>query len=365
MDSRRSVRIRQAVLCGALGATILLSPVSLAAPDMPELSLDAAGPSSVAVGGDVACSLVVRNTGKTTAKGVLVTDRVPAGLGGVREIPFAVGDLAPGESRTLPVKLKGVERGRHCHVAVATASNAPSVQDEACITVVRPSLRLTVNQSAQEQVVGRDARVLVSVLNDGDILNEGMMLTFEAPEQVEVASAPGANVVGQVVTWALAPLKPGASTEVPLVLTSSRIGNWCGKVRVVAPGGLVEVAEVCPGWKGLGGLLLEFVDVSDPLPVGGEVGYTLRISNQGNADLTNINASVDLDAETEPGSSPQGTIAGKKVKFPPLPKLEGGKSVSFSLTVRAVSAGKAYQKATVTVDGFKDPVEETEVTTVY
>jgi uncharacterized repeat protein (TIGR01451 family) len=365
MDLRRSLRTSTAIVCGAFVAAFLQTPVSLAAPDMPELSVDATGPNSVAVGGDVAFNLVVRNKGKTTAKGVLVTDRVPAGLGGAREIPFAVGDLAPGEARTVSVTLKGAERGRHCHVAIATASNAPTVQDEACVTVVRSSLRLTVNQGAQEQVVGRDARVLITVLNDGDVLHEGMMLTVEVPEPVEFASAPGATVAGQVVTWALAPLKPGASSEVPLVMTSSRIGKWCGKVRVVAPGGLVDVAEVCPGWRGLGGLLVEFVDVSDPVPVAGEVGYSLRISNQGNADLTNINASVDLDAETDPSSSPQATVSGKKVKFPPIPKLEGGKSVSFSLTGKAVSAGNAYQKATITADGFKDPVEKTEVTTVY
>ena len=365
MENRRSIPARPILLCRALIASLLWSSACTAANDIPELSIDATGPSGVAVGGDVACALVVRNNGNAIARGVLVTDRVPAGLGGAREIPFAVGELAPGESRTLTVKLKGAERGRHCHVAIATASNASTVQDEACITVFRPSFRLTVNQGTQELVVGREARLIVSIANDGDVVHEGMTLTFEAPEQVEIASAPGAQVLGRVVTWTLAALKPGASSDVPFVLTSSRIGSWCGKVRVVAPGGLVEVVDVCPGWKGLGALRVEFVDVSDPVPVGGEAGYALRITNQGNADLTNLNASVDLDAETEPVSSPQGTVAGKKVKFPPIPKLEGGKSVSFSLTAKAVSAGKAYQKASVTADGFKDPVEETEVTTLY
>ncbi|MBM3903292.1 MAG: DUF11 domain-containing protein [Verrucomicrobia bacterium] len=365
MELRRAIPTPPAAVCCALAASMLLSPAIQAAPDLPELSVDATGPAGVALGGDADCALLVRNLGKATARSVLVTDRIPAGLGGAREIPFVVGDLAPGESRTLNVRLKGVDRGRHCHIAVATASNASPVQDEACVTVFRPSLRLTVNPGAQEQVVGREARVLLSVLNDGDVVHEGATLTFEAPQQVEVASAPGATVVGRTVTWTLAPLKPGASSGMPLVLTSSRIGSWCGKVRAMAPGGLVEVLEICPVWKGLGALLVEFVDVSDPVPLGGEVGYVLRISNQGNADLTNLNASIDLDAETEPVSSPQGTIAGKKVKFPPIPKLEAGQGVTFSLTGRAVSEGKAYQKASVTVDGFKDPVEETEVTTLY
>lgn len=232
------------------------------------------------------------------------------------------------------------------------------------MTVFRPSFRLTVNPGAQEQVAGREARVLVSILNDGDVVQEGMTLTVEIPEPVQVASAPGAAVVGWLATWTLAPLKPGASTQVPLVLASSRIGNWCGKVQAMASGA-VQVGEICTSWKGLGGLLVEFVDVADPVPVGGEMGYFLRISNQGNADLNNLNASLELDAEAEPVSTPQGTIAGKKVQFPPVPRLEGGKSVSFSLTARAISAGKARTKATVTAEGYKDPVEETEVTTLY
>jgi len=107
----------------------------------PQLAIDKTGPEIAQLGADVDYNVTVKNVGSAVAKGVVVTDKVPAGLGG-GEKTFQVGDLAPGQARTIPVKAKAAERGRHCNVAVASSSNAGTVQDDACTTVVKPGLKL-------------------------------------------------------------------------------------------------------------------------------------------------------------------------------------------------------------------------------
>jgi uncharacterized repeat protein (TIGR01451 family) len=330
----------------------------------PQLAIDKTGPEIAKLGDDVTYNVVVKNVGTAVAKAVTVTDKVPAGLGGPREIPFTVGDLAPGASKTIPVTLKAAERGRHCNLAIATAANAPSVQDDACTTVVKPGIKL-VKTGMTEQFVGRQATYKMVASNIGDTELTGVVLTDTGPSQTKIVTASGANVAGNTATWNVGSLKAGESKEFNLTLTSMMQGTWCNSATVVAAGGLRETAEACTLWKGVAGLLVEFVDDPDPIQVGEQVVYTIRITNQGNADLTNIGTTGESDAEIDLISSPQGTIAGKKISFPSVAKLGGKQSITYTFTGKAVSIGQAYQKVAVTVDGYKAPIEELEVTSTY
>lgn len=331
----------------------------------PQLAIEKSGPETAPLGNDVPYSIVVKNVGTAVAKGVVVTDKVPAGLGGPREIPFTVGDLAPGASKTIPVTLKAAERGRHCNLAVATAANATSVQDDACTTVVKPAVKI-VKTGTPDQFVGRQATYKIVVSNTGDTVHENTIVTDTAPPQTKIVSAPGANVAGNTATWNLGTLKAGESKELSIVLTSTQIGTWCNAASVTVAAGLKENAEACTIWKGVAGVLVEFVDDPDPISVGDQVVYTIRITNQGNADLNNIATVAESDTEIDFVSSPQGTISGpKKISFPTIPRLGGRQSVTFTFTGKATGVGQAYQKAIVTVEGFRAPIEEYEVTTTY
>jgi len=329
----------------------------------PQLAIEKTGPETAQLGSDVAYNIVVKNIGTSVAKAVTVTDKVPAGLGGPREIPFTVGDLAPGASKTIPVTLKAAERGRHCNLAIATAANAPSVQDDACTTVVKPGIKI-VKTGTPEQFVGRQATYKIVVSNTGDTAHANTVVTDTAPAQTKIVSAPGASVAGNTATWNVGTLKAGESKELGITLTSTQLGTWCNNASVTATG-LRENAEACTIWRGVAGVLVEFVDDPDPIQIGEQVVYTIRITNQGNADLNNISAVAESDAEIDLVSSPQGTIAGKKITFPTVPKLAGKQSLTYTFTGKAVSVGNAYQKVLVTIDGFRTPVEELEVTTTY
>jgi uncharacterized repeat protein (TIGR01451 family) len=276
-----------------------------------------------------------------------------------------VGDLAPGASKTIPVTLKAAERGRHCNLAIATAANATSVQDDACTTVVKPAVKI-VKTGTPDQFVGRQATYKIVVSNTGDTVHENTIVTDTAPPQTKIVSAPGANVAGNTATWNLGTLKAGESKELSIVLTSTQIGTWCNAASVTVAAGLKENAEACTIWKGVAGVLVEFVDDPDPISVGDQVVYTIRITNQGNADLNNIATVAESDTEIDFVSSPQGTISGpKKISFPTIPRLGARQSITYTFTGKATGVGQAYQKAIVTVEGFRAPIEEYEVTTTY
>jgi uncharacterized repeat protein (TIGR01451 family) len=330
----------------------------------PALAIDKSGPATATLGQDVSYTVTVRNTGTAVAKAVMLTDKVPSGLGGVKEIPFTIGDLAPGQSKTVNVPLKATERGRHCNVAVATSANAGTVQDDACTVVVQPGVKLVKSGDA-EQLITKEARYRITASNTGDVDLTNVVVSDSAPAQTRIVSATGATVSGNNATWNVGTLKAGESKNFDLVLTSTQPGRWCNSATVTTQQGLRETAEACTLWKGIPAVLLEVVDDPDPVPIGSTTTHTIRITNQGNADLININLVAQFPSQFTPVSSQGGTVDGKTVKFPAVPRLAPKQILTYSIVARAVEAGDSRMKVTLTEDQLSGPVIEEESTRAY
>jgi len=330
----------------------------------PALAIDKTGPEVAQLGADVSYTVTVKNTGTSVAKNVVVTDKVPAGLGGPKEIPYQVGDLAPGQSRTINVPLKAAERGRHCNVAVASSSNTSSVQDDACTLVVKPGLKLVKTGDA-EQYINKQAKYKVTASNIGDTDLTGVVVNDTAPAETRIVSASGATVSGNTATWNVGTLKAGESKSFDVVLTSTKPGRWCNAATVNTAQGLRESAEACTLWKGLSAVLLEVVDDPDPVQVGESTTYTVRITNQGTSDLININTVAQFPSQFTPTAASQGTVDGKTVKFPTVPRLASKQVVTYTITAKAVGEGDSRMKVILTEDQLTAPVVEEESTRGY
>lgn len=329
----------------------------------PALGIDKSGPTTAILGSDLAYTVTVRNTGTAVARGVVIRDEVPAGLGGGAP-SFPVGDLAPGASKTFSVPAKAAERGRFCNVAVASSTNAGEARAEACTTVVKPGLKLTKTGDAEKFLL-KPARYEVVVENTGDTDLTGVMVTDNVPAGTRILDAHGASVTGGVATWTVGNLKSGESKSFPIELTSPTAGRLCNVATVTSAEGLRDTAEACTLWKGISAVLLEVVDEPDPLQVGEQTVYTIRITNQGNADLLNLNAVAHFQKEMTPVSSQGGTVDGKTVQFPPVPKLAPKQSLTYTITGKAVEVGDHRLVVTLTEDQLLAPVKEEESTRVY
>lgn len=329
----------------------------------PALAIDKSGPETAQLGADLSYNVTVKNTGTAVAKGVVINDEIPAGLGGGTK-SFQIGDLAPGASKTVTVPAKAAQRGKFCNVAVATSTNAGQVKDDACTTIVKPGLKLT-KTGEPEKYINKQASYKIVAENIGDTELTGVVVTDNAPAGTKLISAPGANVNGNVATWNVGSLKPGETKSFDVVLTSPTAGRTCNVASINTAQGLRESSEACTVWKGISAVLLEVVDEPDPLQVGEQTLYTIRITNQGNADLTNINTVAQFQKEVSPVSSQGGTVNGKSVKFPTVPKLGAKQTITYTITGKAVEIGDHRLMVTLTEDQLLAPVKEEESTRVY
>lgn len=333
----------------------------------PVLAIDKTGPGTATIGSDVTYEIVVRNVGSSIARDVVVTDPVPEGFShstGQRELSFNVGDLAPGQaSKPISVTFRANERGTICNVATASSSNAASVNDDACTTIQAPGLKVE-KSGTESQILGRNANYSIVVTNTGDTALTNVVVTDTAPSQTSIVNASGAKVSGNQATWTIAQIQPGDSQTLSLTLTSQIAGTHCNQVTA-SSGNLSDSAQACTLWRGIAAVLLEVVDDPDPIQIGESTTYTIKVTNQGFADIHDVKVVATFDDEVTPTASAQGSISGKTVDFPAIASLAAKQVVTYTITVQGANVGDARNKVVLTVEELKSPVEETESTTVY
>ena len=117
---------------------------------------------------------------------------------------------------------------------------------------------------------------------------------------------------------------------------------------------------------GISALLLEKADNPDPIQVGENTTYTVKVTNQGTADDTNIKMVVEFPAEIDPVSASNGGVVdGTKVTFPAYPRLAPKAAFEYTITAKGVKVGDARVNFIRTSDGIPAPTSAEESTRVY
>jgi uncharacterized repeat protein (TIGR01451 family) len=336
----------------------------------PVLAIVKSGPEMAQIGTDVTYTIVVSNTGSAVAREITVTDAVPEGLShssGQRQLSFNVGDLAPNQSRSIPVTLRADARGRVCNGAVAASSNAGEVRAEACTTIVQPGLKIVKSTEDRELLINRVATYAIVVSNIGDVPLTGVVVTDNAAPETSIVAAEGGTASGNTATWNVGELKPGEEKQLSVKIQSSRPGRFCNTATVATAQGLRESAQACSDWIGVTGVLVEVVDDPDPIQVGETTTFTIRVTNQGSTrDIEDLNVKAVFGEAMDPTAASGGaTVNQRTVSWPTVPRLAPKQSVTYTIVGKAARAGDHRLETQVTTRERANPIVELESTTIY
>ena len=326
------------------------------------LTLEKTGPATVSLGSNVVYNLVVKNTGTSAAHDVVVSDPVPDGLSG-DPVNITVGDLGPGEAKTNTVTFKAEKRGKICNDATATASNTDKATAEACTDVQLSGLKIE-KTGTTDQIIGRKATYDITVSNTGDTELDNLVVVDTAPDRTEIAEAPDATTNGPTATWTIPSLAAGDKKDLTIKLIGLEAGDRTNTVNVTA-GPLSDSAAAVTAWRGVAGVRLELLDDPDPIQVGDTSTYTIKVTNQGFADLHNVGVTVEFADQVDPVDAAAGTVSGKFVNFPLVPVLGPKKTATYIITGKGVQVGDERTKAMMICDEIKSVVTKEESTTVY
>jgi uncharacterized repeat protein (TIGR01451 family) len=337
----------------------------------PALKLVKTAPASVLLCEAIPVKFVVTNTGSGSAGNVKIEDALPAGLktvDGKSTIMFDAGTLAAGQSREFFATLNASKTGKYDNTA--TASSSTGLKAEASTTTEVHQPVLTITKTAPENIVlGREITYSITVNNKGDAAAANTMITDMVPSNAVFvkASDNGRSGTGNVV-WDIGSLSPNASKTVTVTYKPTGAGEIANRATAKAVCAQEVTASAKTTAKGVPGVLLEMVDLEDPIVVGNNVTYVITITNQGFAPLTNLVVKGIVPEGMKYVSSSGatiGTFAGDTLTFAPVATLAPKAKLSWQVIIKATAAGDRQFKVTLKTDELSTELQKIETTNLY
>jgi len=329
----------------ALSATGSGTAAADSGPQSPGVTVQWVRRGEFNVGQECDIDLVVQNTSKSAVRSVMTEASIPEGLELVEAKPPAMegsetptwtfGELKPGETRTVALKVIPRQRGDVRLDAFVRMTGFSSSE----FSVQEPLISVEV--SGPETVeVGQQAGYVVKVTNPGTGLANNVVIQAAIPEGLEHRS-------GSILSIDIGTLNAGESRQAKLSLTAVKGGVQDVAVRAIASGDLtdettatVTVAE--PKLK---------IAINGPEEqlAGRTSDYTMTVSNAGGVPSENVRAKYRIPQGFEFVSANRG---GKYSKTDHsiewfVGTLQPDGSSDFSLTLRATEPGELLHQAGV------------------
>lgn len=366
IPSQRGELIANANVRFSTAATTVL------AVEEPMLKLAMKGPSQVMMGEPASHVVTVSNPGTGVAHNVTVEVTIPEGLEHPKgkRLKMDLGSVNPGEQRSVRLSMTAVAGGSHKVNVVATSGTELRQTADAAIAVLAPSLNLTVDGPAI-RYVGRDARYSLKLTNDGQAVTNNVRAMYVVPKGFEYlyASRGGKfDEKSRTVTWFVGSVSPKEAIALSLKLKPVALGDFNHVARAISEHGAVAEAKTATRIEGTASLVLEVLDLDDPVEIGRETAYEVRVRNEGSKEAQNVGLSFELPNGVKliNVKGPTKHIAESGlVVFKALPALEPGKTAIFQIHIQGADEGNHRVRARLTSDSIQEPLTVEELTRFY
>lgn len=315
---------------------------------------------------------VITNKGTGVVRNAVITDNLAQGhttLDGAKVVSFNVCPLGPGQSQEFTVTTQASKTGEYASKAMAKADGGISAEADAKVNVHQPVLAIE-EKCTEKGFIGRPMKCAITVTNKGDAPAVKAMLNKQMPAGTRFISATdGGAAAAGAVSWNLGTLAPQAAKTVEVLYTADAAGNVKTTTQAVAECAAAAASFSTTQVAGIPAILLEVVDVADPILKGENETYVITVTNQGSAMDTNIRLIAKLEDGVQYVSSTGATTVkadGQKLTFEPLPGLAAKAVATWNVVVKGNKTGDTRFEIEMSSDQLGDkPVMETESTRFY
>jgi uncharacterized repeat protein (TIGR01451 family) len=335
----------------------------------PELNLKASAPAEVIRCDAIPLTYTVANSGTGVARNASLSQVLPEGVSlksGMDKM--AAGDLGAGVTKEFQASVMAAKPGVYSFNPSATAEPGMQANAAATTKVTEPALQVAKN-AANTVLLGRNLSYDITVTNTGDAVARNLKLEETLPAGARINSASdNGSVAADRIVWNLADLAPKQSQTVKVDLQPGIVGSIATSARATAYCAADASADGKTAIIGIPAVLLEVVDLTDPVEVGKSTVYVITATNQGTATDINVRIGAELENSMEFVSAEGATAlatSGNRMEFAPLPKLEPGAKAEWRVTAKAIAPADHRLTVIMTSDVRQRPVMETEATTLY
>jgi uncharacterized repeat protein (TIGR01451 family) len=306
------------------------------------------------------------------ANNVSVEALIPKGLEHPRgeKLSMDVGSLGPGEARTVRLALSAVAGGKF-QVHVTAHADSDLLQTASTeVVVVAPSIKLAVDGPTL-RYIGRNAAYVLTVANDGAAPSNNVRAVHKVPEGFRFVRAEKGGKYDEStdsVSWFIGRLEPGQSASVKVELAPTKLGTFVHRAGAVSEQGARSEAECETVVDGTAAVQMEIVEQADPVEVGSEMVYEIRLKNAGSKAATNVGISCEMANAVQliAAKGPTESLSENGlVVFKSLPTLAAGKTAVYRVHVKGSVEGNHRFRVRLASDSITEPLISEEVTKFY
>ncbi len=349
-------------------ATTLVAPPG-------RLTVNIEGPQAAFVGEPIPYKITVTNVGTTPVSniGLLATfDKGLVHATGDKPLEVPRFNLEGNQTQTFDLTLTARQEGRLNNRVTVTADGGITAEAEHPVQVTQPRLRLSVRGPKAKYLRSR-IEWIIDVKNENSTPLSNVQIRSQLPPEVAFLDASdGGQLQGSQVVWDLGTLASGQQKQVRIHARAEQLAAQAvHRVNVSATPMIEEKTESAIELRGIPALSVEMMDDKDPVSVGDEVHYEVRLSNTGTLVTNNIELACVLSGELQfvkaigsDGSVAEVRDGGRRLVFPTHNGLVPGTTLTYTITVRAEKAGDARFRTEIKSSLNSDPLIEEESTNV-
>lgn len=329
----------------------------------PKIALAMTGPETTRVGEKVPFQIKLTNTGTGTAGKITLQAKFSDGLTHVQGqvIEAELANLPAGQSKTMSLEVVAAKSGAQVCSITAVADGSQTEVAKASVNLVEPML--LIKQAGPSRCLVRgEPTYTIELSNPGTASTDPVQLWAALPPGIEFLTATDGGAfldANRAVGWRLPGLAAGTTKTVTLKVRA--VAPTEGAVRTVAQAvapasDITTVESRTPAAKGLEArvetlvradgvpaLRFEVSDLEDPIEVGKEATYEIRVVNQGTGACTNVQIVAELAETTTVVGAPAGPTAGKvvgqQITFEPIAQLAVKAEAVYRVRVKGSAPG--------------------------
>ena len=313
------------------------------------------------------------NTGNSELTGVQLTNIIPDGLefltskpstSGENPLIWNIGAIPGGQSKRLEFQAAAKKTGEFINKATVTTTSGMKKETSSKVEVGEVKLALNLG-GPDRRNINRPTSYQITITNSGNQIVRGIKVSnkLDPSTQFLAASGGGRNENGEI-KWLIPQLAPKQRQTVQMVIKPTIAGTLKNRTEVTADkiptGWQVEKITI---FENNNGLAAEIDKSIDPMEIGEQTALTLRLINNSPNPIKNLILSAmspDTTIVTEGRGPTNFSRQPDKVGFLPLPILEPGKEVTYSLFLQAKKPGDGTFRLEYSADeGISGKAEET------
>ena len=330
-------------------------------------------PEEIHLGESASAVLTVSNPGTGTAHNVVVETALPAGLASTsgKDIVTELGPLGAGETRTVRFSVIATAGGDHTLKVMARSSTADLQHTaSAKVSVLAPSLALKATGPSL-RYVNRAAKYQLTVTNNSNAPSDNvrvMQTVDKAFDYVKADHGGQWDSQRRVVSWYLGHLDARQTATLELELMPRDTGEFQQNFKVVGDAGAQATADVMTRVDAAASLVMEVRDGDDPVEVGAETPFEIRVRNDGSKSAHKVAISLELPPDVEMvnvDGPTQHLFESGMLIFKPLAELAAGDTATFLVYIKGTASGTTKLRARLTSESIQKPLIVEEATQFY